>query len=47
MAQSTNDAFAIEVHIAILDVGREMLAALRDLRDAFATSSASGASAGT
>ena len=35
MAQSTNDAFPTAVHIATLDVGREMLAALRELRDAF------------
>jgi len=36
MAQSTNDAFPTAVHIATLDVGKEMLAALRELRDAFA-----------
>jgi len=36
MAQSTNDAFPTGVHIATLDLLKEMLGELRNLRDAFA-----------
>jgi aspartate ammonia-lyase len=36
MAQSTNDAFPTGVHIATLDLLKEMMGELRNLRDAFA-----------
>jgi aspartate ammonia-lyase len=35
MAQSTNDAFPTGVHIATLDLLKEMLGELRNLRDVF------------
>jgi aspartate ammonia-lyase len=36
MAQSTNDAFPTGVHVATLDLGKELLAELRRLHEAFA-----------
>src|SRR4051812_26286831 len=36
MAQSTNDAFPTSVHIATLDMGRKLVAELRQLYEAFA-----------
>ncbi|HET6412975.1 MAG TPA: aspartate ammonia-lyase [Anaeromyxobacter sp.] len=36
MAQSTNDAFPTAVHIAVLDLGKALLAELRRLHEAFA-----------
>src|SRR5512133_931941 len=36
MAQSTNDAFPTGVHIATLDLGRKLVAELRQLHEAFA-----------
>jgi len=36
MAQSTNDAFPTAVHIAVLDLGKALLAELRKLHEAFA-----------
>jgi aspartate ammonia-lyase len=36
MAQSTNDAFPTGVHLATLDLGKELLAELRRLHEAFA-----------
>ncbi len=36
MAQSTNDSFPTGVHIAVLDLGRKLVAELRLLHDAFA-----------